>query len=556
MNKTQKVLAGISIVIACFLTVLDTTIVNVSMPSMASYFKTNITGVSWVSTAYLIAFSSLLINFSKIADIYGRKKLFLIGLVVFCTASICCGLSNSLTMLVVFRIIQGVGAAILTPLSIPLGIDVFGKNAMGKLAILVGMVISISAASGPVIGGLLNEAFNFRAIFYINVPFVIIALIFGFKFLNESCDETLEKKFDMLGTVLLVYGLAALTFFLSKGNAYGWGSVKIVTLIVTSILSILAFLIYESKIQNPIIEFKLFKVRTYAASVILISINFFAYMPLSYLMNFYLQNQLQYSVLKAGLTIGISSLVSFFASPIMGLILKKTSGRVTAFIAIVCIALGDFLFVFMNSSNNIKIIHIAFIIAGLGIGATSSLYQTAFENIPKNKNGIASGILNSVRQVVACIAIAFVSTLSSHFAVAAANSTKTQILNRVNSSVVLSQNIKTTITNHINTAKLNSTSTFSKDQLAKSIENNEKQVLKGVPENMQGTVKERFNTQKNEIYKIVDYAKTTKDNETIKIYNKCFLIIGIITAFGLIVVPFNCKKEEADDVEENLKQNA
>jgi hypothetical protein len=207
----------------------------------------------------------------------------------------------------------------------------------------------------------------------------------------------------------------------------------------------------------------------------------------------------------------------------------------------------------MNNSNNIKIIHISFIIAGLGIGATSSLYQTAFENIPKNKNGIASGILNSARQVVACIAIAFVSTLSSHFAVVAANNTKAQITNRVDSSVVLSQNIKTTITNHINTSKLNSTSTSSKDQLAKSLENNEKQVLKSVPLNMQKTVKKKFSTQKNEIYKIIDYAKTTKDNETIKIYNKCFLIISIITVFGLIAVPFNCKKEENASVEENLK---
>ena len=122
MNKKEKTLAFISLAIACFLTVLDATIVNVSLPSMAEYFNTDITGISWVSTAYLIPFSALLINFSKLADIFGRKKLFVIGLLVFGISSMLCGLSTSLSMIIIFRIIQGIGAAILTPLAIPLGI--------------------------------------------------------------------------------------------------------------------------------------------------------------------------------------------------------------------------------------------------------------------------------------------------------------------------------------------------------------------------------------------------------------------------------------------------
>ena len=160
MNKNQKLLAFISLAIACFLTVLDGTIVNVSLPTMAEQFNTDIAGVSWVTTVYLIPFSALLITFSKIADMYGRKKLFIIGLITFGASSVLCGFSTSLQMLIVFRIIQGIGAAILTPLSIPLGIELFGKNAMAKLAIAIGMIIAIAAASGPVIGGLLNETFR------------------------------------------------------------------------------------------------------------------------------------------------------------------------------------------------------------------------------------------------------------------------------------------------------------------------------------------------------------------------------------------------------------
>jgi len=199
MKKREKILAFIALAIACFLTVLDGTIVNVSLPTMAKYFNTDITGISWVSTAYLIPFSALLINFSKAADIFGRKKLFIIGLIVFGVSSICCGLSTSLLMIISFRILQGIGAAILAPLAIPLGIELFGKAAMGKLAIIIGMIISVAAASGPVAGGILNETFGFKAIFYVNIPFILIALYFGAKYVRECYDKTIEKKVDFLG---------------------------------------------------------------------------------------------------------------------------------------------------------------------------------------------------------------------------------------------------------------------------------------------------------------------------------------------------------------------
>lgn len=368
MNRKEKILAFISLAIACFLTVLDSTIVNVSLPSMADYFKTDITGISWVSTAYLIPFSALLINFSKIADIYGRKKLFLIGLIVFGSSSIFCGLATSLYMIIIFRIIQGIGAAILAPLSIPLGIELFGKDAMSKLAIIIGMTISIAAASGPVIGGILNEAFNFKAIFYVNTPFILISIFLGVKYVKECYDKTIEKKIDVTGSILLAYGIGALTFLLVKGNYYGWGgSTKIVTLIITSLVSIVLFIIHEAKSKNPMIEFKLFKIKSFTSSIIIIGVIFFAYMPISYLMNFYLENQLGYTVLKSGLILGIVSCISFIMSPIFGIISKKYGARVTSLLAIIFVSLGDLMFVFMNSSNNIKIIYISFIIVGFGL---------------------------------------------------------------------------------------------------------------------------------------------------------------------------------------------
>ncbi|WP_459479032.1 DHA2 family efflux MFS transporter permease subunit [Clostridium saccharoperbutylacetonicum] len=543
MNKKQKILAFISLVIACFLTVLDSTIVNVSLPSMADYFKTDISGISWVSTAYLIPFSALLINFSKIADIYGRKKLFLIGLLIFGTSSMLCGLATSLSMIIIFRILQGIGAAILAPLSIPLAIELFGKDAMSKLAIMIGMTISLAAASGPVVGGILNEVFGFKAIFYVNIPFIIISIVFGTQHLRECYDKTIERKIDFIGSLLLAYGIGALTFLLVKGSSYGWGSSKIITLIITSAVSIIAFLIYEIKSKNPMIEFKLFKTKSFTSSIIIIGVIFFAYMPISYLMNFYLENQLGYTVLKSGLMLGIVSGVSFIMSPIFSIIYKRYGARIISLLAIIFVSIGDLMFVFMNTSNNVKIIYIAFIIVGLGIGATSPLYQSAFEEISKDKNGIASGILNSFRQLTACLAIALVSTLSSAYTTQAIDNSKSRIINIVNNNAVLEAQVKSTICDKIKISDTTKSTTFSRQMADKLITDKKKVVLASVPDNMKATVEENFKVQTKEIYAILDQANEIKNDEIIKVYNKCFLITAIIALLGIIAVPFNKKNE-------------
>ncbi|AQS06108.1 MFS transporter [Clostridium beijerinckii] len=543
MNKKQKVLAFISLAIACFLTVLDSTIVNVSLPSMADYFNTDITGISWVSTAYLIPFSALLINFSKIADIFGRKKLFIIGLIVFGTSSILCGLSTSLSMIIIFRIMQGIGAAILAPLAIPLGIELFGKDAMSKLAIVIGMTISIAAASGPVVGGILNEAFGFKAIFYVNVPFIIVSLIFGAQCLTECYDRTIEKRIDFIGSILLAYGIGTLTFFLVKGSTYGWGSTKIVTLIITSAISIIAFLIYELRSKNPMIEFKLFKIRSFTSSIIIVGVIFFAYMPISYLMNFYLENQLGYSVLKSGLILGIVSGVSFLTSPIFAIISKKYGARVISLLAIIFVSLGDLMFVFMNSSNNMKIIYSAFIVVGLGVASTSPLYKSAFDEVSKDKNGIASGILNSFRQLTACLAIALVSTLSSYYTTQAIDNSKSRIIELVNNNTVLEDQVKSTIVDKIKTADSSKNTSFSKDMVDKLIKDKENTVLASVPDKMKPSIEENFNTQTKEIHKVLDDMTAIKNDESNKVYNKCFLLTAIIAILGLAAVPFNKMKE-------------
>jgi MFS family permease len=414
---------------------------------------------------------------------------------------------------------------------------------MSKLAIIIGMIISISAASGPVLGGILNETFGFKAIFYVNLPFIIISLFFGIRYVKECYDRTIEKKVDFIGSFLLAYGIGALTFLLVKGSTYGWGSATIITLILTSTISIITFVVYEAKVKNPMIEFKLFNTKSFTSSIIIIGVIFFAFMPISYLMNFYLETQLGYTVLKSGLILGIVSCISFFMSPIFGVISKKYGARVTSLLAVVFVFLGDFMFVFMNTSNNMKTIYIAFILVGLGIGATSPLYQSAFEEISEDKNGIASGILNSFRQLTACLAIALVSTLSSHYTTQAIDKTKIRIIDTVEKNTVLEQQVKSVIKDKISTSNTSKNAAFSRDMVNKLIQVQENTVLISVPDNMKPAVKEKFAFQRKEIYNILDEATVIKNEESTKVYNKCFLITAIIAALGLIAVPFNKKRE-------------
>jgi hypothetical protein len=268
-------------------------------------------------------------------------------------------------------------------------------------------------------------------------------------------------------------------------------------------------------------------------------------MPISYLMNFYLENQLGYSVLKSGMILGIVSCISFATSPIFGIIAQKYGATVISLSAVIFVSLGDLMFVFMNTSNNTKIFFVAFVLVGLGLGSTSPLYRTAFDEISPDKNGIASGILNSFRQLTACLAIALVSTLSSHYTAQAIDNSKIRIINTVNNSTVLEQQVKSTIYGKIKTTNASGNTVFTRNMIDKLIETQEKITLGTVPDNIKPSVKEKFNLQAKELYNILDKATVIKNEESNKVYNKCFLFTAIIAALGLIAVPFNKKNEFA-----------
>ena len=197
MKSTKKFMAFMGISIAAFLGTLDSTIVNIALPTITNYFNSTVNDTSWVTTIYVLAMSVFMITGSKLADQFGRKKLMLIGIFLFGVTSALCSFSNSLIILIVMRFIQGIGGAILTPIVLPMGLEIFGKEKRQTVVGAAGAIVAMAAASGPPLGGLLIEYINWRAVFFVNIPFCIICFILVLIFITESYDDTVSKKLIM-----------------------------------------------------------------------------------------------------------------------------------------------------------------------------------------------------------------------------------------------------------------------------------------------------------------------------------------------------------------------
>ncbi|MGO2675798.1 MAG: MFS transporter, partial [Leuconostoc mesenteroides] len=212
MIKSTKRLGFIGLTIAMFMGTLDSTIVNIALPKLMTTFNTNLAGVSWVATTYTLALAVFMITATKLGDKFGRKKLMIIGLLLFAGSSAACMFAPSLMYLLVFRSFQGLGGAIITPLVLPMGVELFGKQHMSKIAAIVGAITALAAAGGPAAGGFILEYMSWHWIFGLNVPIGLISLLLVLLFTKESFDETLVGHFDISGMLFLTISLTGITF--------------------------------------------------------------------------------------------------------------------------------------------------------------------------------------------------------------------------------------------------------------------------------------------------------------------------------------------------------
>jgi EmrB/QacA subfamily drug resistance transporter len=420
--RTNPWLVLVVLTTGFFMILLDTTIVNVAIPSMSAGLNTTLDQILWVLNAYILVYAVLLITAGRLGDLYGQRTLFAIGLFVFTLASALCGLSQNVGELIAARILQGVGGALLTPQTLSIITSLFPPERRGAAFGVWGGVAGLATLAGPTVGGAIITYINWRWIFFINVPIGIGALIATFLIIPDLRPGR-HHGWDIVGVILTTAGLFAIVFGLIEGQRYSWGEyaygVTIPEIIAGGVALIVVFVVWERYQAEPLVPLSLFAERNFAVANWIAAAISFGMLSLFLPITIYLQSVRGFSALTAGLTLAPMSVTSMVFAPFAGRLADRVGGKyiLTTGITLFTIGFATFTFVAGPDSNWLTFLLPA-IIAGAGMGMTFAPMTTvAMRNIQPRVAGAASGVLNTTRQLGAAIGSAVVGALlQSHLA--------------------------------------------------------------------------------------------------------------------------------------------
>src|SRR5712692_516850 len=320
---------AIAVMLSTFMEVLDTTVVNVSLPHIAGSLSATVDEATWALTSYLVANAVILPITGWLASVFGRKRLLMMAVSGFTVASFLCGLAPSLLLLIVFRILQGACGGALQPISQAVLLESFPPEGRGKAMAFWGLGIVVAPMLGPVLGGWLTSSYSWRWVFYINVPVGIASLVMTELFIfDPSYIRRISSRIDYWGIGMLAVGVASLQIVLDKGQEEDWfGSHWIATLTVVSIVALATLVIYELYVGHPVLDLRVFRLRTYSAGVSLMTIMGLVLYGSLVMLPIMLQTLLGYTALQAGLAMFPRGLGSFLAMPIVGAIMTRFDPR-------------------------------------------------------------------------------------------------------------------------------------------------------------------------------------------------------------------------------------
>src|SRR4051812_21163094 len=401
---------------ALFMIMLDNTVVNVALPSIQEDLGATLSALEWTVNAYTLTFAVLLVTGGRLGDIFGRRRMFLFGVVVFALSSAAIGLAPSQTWLVAGRAVQGVGAAFMMPGTLSIITNTFPAAERGKAIGTWAGVSALALAIGPVVGGALTEYVSWRAIFFLNLPVATGAVAVTLFATHESRDETVARTVDIPGVATLSVGLTALVLALVEGNSWGWGSGRIVALLVVAAVALPAFVFVERRVSRvPMVDFAFFRSRTYVGANTVAFIVSFAMLAMFFFLALYMQNILGYSALQAGVRFLPSTLVIIVMAPLSGRLSDKVGPRPLMAIGLSLTAFALFLLTRIDVGTSYGLLLPAFVIMGAGIGLTMSPMSTAAMNsVREDKAGVASGILSMNRMLGGTFGVAALGALFQH----------------------------------------------------------------------------------------------------------------------------------------------
>ncbi|WP_437065698.1 MFS transporter [Streptomyces cellulosae] len=389
-----------TVAVGVMMVALDGTIVAIANPAIASDLGATLADVQWITNAYFLALAVSLITAGKLGDRFGHRQTFLIGVVGFAAASGAIGLSDSITLVIVFRVLQGLFGALLMPAALGLLRATFPAEKLNMAIGIWGMVIGASTAGGPILGGVLVEHVSWQSVFFINVPVGVLAVALGVWILLDHRAENAPRSFDIPGIALLSGAMFCLVWALIKAPEWGWGDGRTWAFIAASVVGFAVFAFWETKVREPLIPLALFRSVPLSAGVVLMVLMAIAFMGGLFFVTFYLQNVHGLSPVDAGLHLLPLTGMMIVGSPLAGVMITKVGPRIPLAGGMACTALAMYGISTLEKSTGSLTMSIWFALLGLGlapvmVGAT----EVIVGNAPLELSGVAGGLQQSAMQV-------------------------------------------------------------------------------------------------------------------------------------------------------------
>ena len=397
-----------------FMIMLDNTVVNVALPAIQEDLGADLSQLQWIVTGYALTFAALMLIGGKLADAYGRRLIFVVGIVVFTGASLWCGLADSGEMLIAARVVQGAGAALMNPATLSIIAATFPPRQRGMAIGIWAGVSALALAIGPLVGGLLTEHLSWHWIFFVNVPVGAVAIVASYLLITESRDET-HESLDLPGLGTSALGLFALTYGLIEANEYGWTSARIVGSFVVAVVALTSFVVIERRRRSPMLDLSLFRSGTYTGANVAMLLVALAMFGVFFFVSLYMQNVLGYSAVQAGAAFLPMTILIILVAPIAGKLSDKHGSRWLMTGGMVLLGIQLLYLSQLGVDADFWDLLPGFVVGGLGMAlAMTPTAAAATRAVPVHKSGVGSAVLNAMRQVGGSIGVALMGAIVAH----------------------------------------------------------------------------------------------------------------------------------------------
>ncbi|MBC7518691.1 MAG: DHA2 family efflux MFS transporter permease subunit [Microbacteriaceae bacterium] len=399
--------------LSLFIVSLDATVVNVALPAIRQEFHSTISELQWVIDSYTLVLASLLLLSGTTADRLGRRRTFQLGLVIFTLSSFLCGLAPSVSWLIVFRILQAIGGSMMNPVALSIVTVVFpGRQERANAIGFWGAVAGVSLALGPLVGGTLVDTIGWRAVFWINVPVGIMAIVLTALFVPESRAARI-RRFDGVGQLLVGLTLASLVFGVIEGPRLGWSSVVVLGTCALCAAGLTALIVYERRRRDPLLDLRYFGSIPFSSAALTAIVGFGAYGAFLFLNTLYLQEVRGASAFATGLYLLPLAVATIITSPLSGRLVAGRGTRLPLTIAGLGIGASSLLMTTLSASTPVWLLLVIYVLFGIGFGAINApITNTAVSGMPREQAGSAAAVASTSRQVGVSIGVAIAGSIT------------------------------------------------------------------------------------------------------------------------------------------------